>query len=266
MMADIVERYGLFLEMVLGYYQKYFSLWVSTVIITVVFMTVGLLLGAFIHPIFMLLLTAFPFYFAYAALIKNQEYSKALRLIFLWTFTIAVYGIFLTVMLPDLATKAIFNSVSYKEEMFTWVETGVGAEGNPAQFIPIHITHFTIFLVTCLISMAMIGIIFGAYLMNYMDYYVGMLFLNVHTPSVTSYLTIALLGWQIWAICRVVGYLFVGAAAAIPLTTYLFKQPLPKDVIKKYFLIGLMFVTIDVILKASLAPIYQPILHSVIFG
>ena len=265
-MENVITWYGKLLDSVLAFYKRYFSLWISTVVITIVSMSVGIVLGAFVHPIFMLLLTAFPFYFAYAALIKNREYSNALRMIFLWTFTIAVYGILLTVTLPELATRAIFNSTSYKEEMFTWIETGVGAEGNPAQFIPIHITHFTIFLVTCLISMAMIGILFGAYLMNYMDYYVGMLFLNVKTPSVTSYLTIAAFGWQIWAICRVVGFLFVGTAAAIPLTAYLFKQPQPKDVIKKYFIIGLVFVTVDVILKALLAPIYQPILHSVIFG
>ena len=265
-MSEILSKYSAFLDFILDLHQRYLPLWISTVVITVIMMTIGLFLGAFVHPIFMLLFTAFPFYFAYAALIKNQDYSRALRLIFLWTFTIAIYGILLTIVFPDLATKAIFNSTAYKEEMFTWIETGIGAEGNPAQFIPIHATHFTIFLITCLISMSMIGIIFGAYLMNYMDYYVGMLFLNVAEPSATSYLTIAVFGWQIWAICRVVDFLFVGTAAAIPLTTFLFKQPLPKDVIKKYFLIGVAFVIIDILLKASLAPIYQQILNAVIFG
>ena len=227
-------------------------------------MTIGFFLSAFIHPIILLIFTTLPFYFSYIGLIKNQKYSQALKLSFIWAITISITGIVLTIAFPELATKGILNGVKYKSDMFIWIATGIGAEGDPSQFIPIHILHFTIYCVACLISMSLIGLLFGAYMMNYMNYYVGMLFLNIAVPNFLSYLTVAAFGWQIWAISRVIGYLFVGLALAIPLTAVIFKQKIPWNVIKKYVLIGLVFIILDIILKATLASFYQQILNAVI--
>ena len=260
-MIDIAQRYSLFLDYISRFYKP--NIWFLTMVYTIIAMTIGFLLGVFISPIFMLILTAFPFYFIYIFLIKNRDYHRALKLSFLWALTIAIYGIILAIIFPDLTAKAILNSTSYKEEMFIWIKTGVGAESNPALFIPIHLKHFIIFLLTSLGSMSMIGIIFGSYLMNYMDYYVGMLYLNV-SPNITNYLIISILGWPIWAICRVIGYLFIGLAASIPLTTYLFRQVLPKKEFIRYLIIGIILLILDIILKTILAPIYQNILHSVV--
>lgn len=263
-MSGVIARYSEFLDNFLLTQEKYMPLEFSTVVLTIIFMAIGFFLGAFVHPILLLIFTVFPFYFSFIALIKQQKYSKALKLIFIWTFTIAIMGILLTVIFPDLAMVSVLNGVAYQTEMFIWIATGVGAEGNPSQFIPIHLTHLTIFIITCLVSMALIGIFFGAYMMNYMDYYVGTLFLNIAEPNISNYLVVAAFGWQIWAISRVIGYLFIGTALSIPLTAYLFKQKLPIAVIKRYIFIGLGFIILDIVLKATLAPIYQQILNSLI--
>lgn len=262
--SSIISKYGDFLDNFLAIQERYLPLWLSTIIQTIIIMTIGFFLSAFIHPFLLPIFTVFPFYFSYICLIKNQEYTQALKLSFIWTITIAITGIVLTIAFPELATIGILNGTTYQSEMFKWIATGVGAEGNPAQFIPIHILHFTIYCITCLISMSLIGIIFGAYMMNYMDYYVGILFLNVTVPNILSYLTVCAFCWPIWSISRVVGYLFVGTALSIPLTAVLFKQKIPVDVIKKYILIGLVFIIVDIVLKAALAPFYQQILNSVI--
>lgn len=244
--------------------EKYAPLWVWNIIQTVIFVVIGFFLGVFVHPILLIIFTVFPFYFIYHFLIIEQKYDTALKQSFIWTLTIALVVIILTILFPELAGKAIISGESYKEEMFTWIRTGIGAESNPSQFVPTHIMHYSIFVVTCLISMSLIGIIFGAYLMNYMDYYVGMLFLHIANPTPMNYLTIALIAWPIWAIIRVIGYLYTGAALAIPLTTRIYGQPLPKDVIKRYMIIGLSLIIVDMILKAILAPIYQQIFHGII--
>ena len=227
-------------------------------------MTIGFFLSAFIHPIILLIFTTLPFYFSYIGLIKNQKYSQALKLSFIWAITISITGIVLTIAFPELATKGILNGVKYKSDMFIWIATGVGTDSTPTQFIPIYTLHFIIFCIASLISMSLIGIIFGAYLMNYMNYYVGMLFLNVADPNFLSYLIVAAFGWQIYAIINVIGFLFVGLALAIPLTAVLFKQKIPWNVIRNYVLIGLGFFILNIILRATLAPFYQQILNAVI--
>lgn len=244
--------------------EKIGSIWIINVLQTIFAVIFGFFLGALIHPSLMILFTVFPFYLIYHNYIIEQQYDKALYHSFIWTLTIAIEVILLTIFFPNIAKLAIINGENYKEEMFNWIKTGIGAESNPSLFIPTHITHYSIFVITCLISMSLIGIIFGAYLMNYMDYYVGMLFLNIKNPSLINYLILSLIAWPIWAIIRVIGYLFTGTALAIPLTTKIYNQPLQKDVIKKYLLIGVTLIILDMIIKSFLAPIYQQIFHNLI--
>jgi len=262
----IFDTYRSFLNKYVSTLEEFAPLWVFNIIQTVIFVSIGFFMGAFIHPILLILFTVFPFYLLYHFLIIAQKYDSALKQSFVWTITIALLVIILTVIFPDLAKRAIISGESYTEEMFYWIKTGIGAESDPSQFVPTHILHYSIFVVTCLISMSFIGIIFGAYLMNYMDYYVGMLFLHIADPTPTNYLIIALIAWPIWAIIRVIGYLYTGLALAIPLTTRIFGQEFSdvKNEFKKYIITGLVLIVLDMILKAILAPLYQQIFHAII--
>ncbi len=261
---NIFNAYREFLSRYISFLDKYAPLWIWNIIQSIVFILLGFFLGAFITPVLLIIFTVFPFYLLYHYLIIEGRYYDALKQSFIWTATIALSIILLTIYFPDYAAKAIINGERYREEMFTWIRTGIGAESNPSQFIPIHITHYSIFIVTCLVSMSLIGIIFGAYLMNYMDYYVGMLFLHISNPTFINYLTISLIAWPIWAIIRVIGYLYTGTALAIPLTAKIYGQSFPKEIFKKYIIIGLSLIILDMILKAILAPIYQQIFHAII--
>lgn len=227
-------------------------------------MIIGFFLGAFIHPIILTILTIFPACITFLGFIKQQKYFQALKISLIWTFTIVLIGIILTIIFPDLAAIGILNGTGYQSGMFNWIKTGVGSESNPSQFIPIHIRDFSIFCILSLISMSLVGLFFGAYLMNYMDFYVGMLFLNIAEPNIFNYLAISALGWHIWSITRVIGFIIAGTALSIPLTALLFKQKIPWKVIGKYMLISLALIIIDIILKAALAPIYQQIFNSII--
>ena len=61
------------------------------------------------------------------------------------------------------ARAAILNGAKYQTEMFHWIKTGAGAEGNPVQFVPQHLIHFIIFCVLSAISAGLLSLLMGAF-------------------------------------------------------------------------------------------------------
>jgi len=73
----------------------------------------------------------------------------------------------------DARTMApiIFKSIAYRDEMFRWIITGEGAEGNIRLFLPEHAKHFFGFCVASFLTGGVWGLSFGAILLNYMNFF-----------------------------------------------------------------------------------------------
>jgi hypothetical protein len=142
------------------------------------------------------------------------------------------------------------NGPAYRDEMFHWIRTGEGREGQLRLFLPQHLGHLAAFVVLSLATASALSIAMGAVLMNFMSFYVASL-ARAGAPAGV----VALLGWQPWAICRVAAFCTLGVVLAEPLLSRVrpygyegLRAPAP-------YLAGAgLGILADWVLKATLAP------------
>lgn len=196
--------------------------------------------------------------------VRRGAYGQAVGWVLFWAVFQSLATVTATVLAPDRAAAVIHHGPAYAEEMIHWVRTGNGAEGSPRLFLPIHVRHYLGFCAASVASAGAAGLALGTWLLNYMNYYVAEL---ARTSADTA--TAAALGWPIWAVIRVVGYVVTGAAMAGLSLSLLDKARGRKATIRfpvRVFLFGFSLVVADAVLKALLAPSWQKILLRALTG
>ena len=197
------------------------------------------------------------FFILYQAPLRRGDYSGAVRLALIWAVVSSLLQIGLTLGWPGFMEEKIWRALEYREEMFGWVQTGKGPEGDIRLFIPIHLKHFLIFSAVSLISGGFLGLALGSALLGYMNFYVGCLIAEAaNTMAATC------LSWPVWAIVRVVGFIVAGTALGAIL---IHREGAGSE---KYFRIRCLFglalvlMILDIVLKWALAGTYQKLLNA----
>jgi len=238
--------------------------WLFTIVTTILYTSVGFLFGAYVHPFLLLVFTCMPIYPVYFSQFKAQQYKKAAFRVLLWAITISFTIVLLTVSNPSLASRAVISGTSYKEEMFLWIATGEGAEGDPSAFVPAHLINAAFFTLLSFATGGLLALLFGAYQMNYMNFYVGELLSRVAHPTLNNFIIVSLLSWPVYSIIRVLGFVCIGVATTIPLASKTFKKKIDSKPLTRLLITGVVLVGLDIAIKAFVAPYYQKLLHELI--
>jgi hypothetical protein len=139
--------------------------------------------------------------------------------------------------------------------MLQWVRTGIGPESTPAVFIPRHLAHAGVFVVASVATAGLLSMPMGAALMNQMGEYVGAMSARSAHPIAS-----AVLGWHPWAVVRIIGFVLIGVAlSAVVLSRAGFARGLRAE--KRWLLIGVALLVLDIALKWALAPAWATILR-----
>ncbi len=207
----------------------------------------------FVLPI----LLAAPFYPAWIGRVRRGELRAAVLASLAWAFATSVASIVWFRRTGDDAAGLVWNSIAYRQDMLTWLSSGIGQEGDPSLFVPQHAVHFAAFAVASLLTVGFAGLVLGAALLTYMNFYVAALFLRAHDAG-----TIAAFGWPAYAIVRVVGYVCVGSALAGVALNVVGKAGVPWRRVVTTLSIGVALVLLDLFLKWQLAPWYRETLSS----
>lgn len=223
----------------------------------------GIQLGS---PILLPFLMTLPMAILFLDRIRRERLAAALWLAVAWALFSSVAIILLTQWNPEAAERAILRGGPYRDEMFAWIRTGVGAEGNPREFLPQHALHYGVFLVLSALTAGVAGLLLGSVLLNYMSFYVGSLFL-ADAPGAHT-MTLSLMGWPIWSIVRVVGFVAGGVAMAW-LSRTIFERLRDRPATwpgraSHYLSLSVALVILDVLLKALLAPHWRATLASIV--
>lgn len=201
----------------------------------------------------------FPLYLYF---ILNRERAKALGHMLLWALITAVATIVITVLWPEKAQEAIVRGVEYKDEMFHWINTGVGAESTPSQFIPQHVLHYAVFLAISFITLGWGGLLMGSVLLNYMNFYVGALIVGAAHPEMA-----AAFGWPPYAVLRVVGYICGAVALADVFVSVIMRRNVWERAVTRRFMgWSVALFLLDMAVKAFLAPHWRTILQNAAGG
>jgi hypothetical protein len=222
---------------------------VVLVLATVVSYPLGLWLR---DPWLLPALNALPAYAVLVNRLRRGERGGAVRAMLWWAATLAIVGTIALVWWPQNVSEVVWNGTQYKSEMFRWIRTGRGAEGNVRLFLPQHLLHIAVFVTVGLATASAGAIVMGAALMNYMAFYVA----SLARAGVPGW-AVTLLGWQPWAIARIAAFCTLGVLLAEPLLFWML--PAAASRMKKvgrapYVVAAMSAILLDWLLKFLLAP------------
>lgn len=200
-----------------------------------------------------------PFYPIFLTLVRRGAFGFAVITSLVWALACSLSTIPLVAGSGDEFAPVIWNAVAYRDDMFHWIETGVGQEGSPAQYIPEHARHFAGFVLLSLLSVGFAGLCLGAALLNYMNFYVGHLFANATDPAM-----LVLFSWPCYAIVRVVGFITAATGVTAFALRVVGRCNVRNRKIRIALWTGFGLVIVDAILKWLVAPMYREILGGAI--
>jgi hypothetical protein len=222
----------------------------AVLLATVLSYPLGLLLGG---GILLPVLNTAAAYAAMVVLLLRGARREAVGLMLAWAATLAVCSTLTFAAWPSDPGPLVINGPQYRDEIFRWIRTGEGREGDPARFIPQHVLHLGGFVALSLATASAASMALGAALMNYMGFYVA----SLHRAGAGAD-TVLLFGWQPWAICRVAAFVVLGVVLAEPLLSRL--RPYGYDGLRAarpYLIAAAVGIAADWLLKAILAPYWR---------
>ena len=185
----------------------------------------------------------------FASAVRAADYRRALVAGLAWALLLSASVIALTQLAPGFAAATIVRGEPYRQEMFGWISTGVAAENDPRQFLPLHAAHLALFAALSLISGGYLGLVLGAGLTAYMSYFVGSFARAAGAPWLGSFVA-----WVPWSVVRVVAFVALGSILARPLLTR------RRDALGarewRWIAAALAGIAVDVVMKTLLAPTY----------
>lgn len=200
--------------------------------------------GHYLWPV----LAPLAIYPTFAAFVRSRRYGAAWSLGMAWALLLSLGVVFQVHAAPDLAAT-LLNGEPYRQEMFHWIATGEGSEGELAQFLPIHLSHLAAFVVLCWLSGGYLGLALGAVLTGYMSYFVGSYAVAAQAPVAGFFLA-----WVPWSVVRVAAFVLLGSLLARPL---LVRRPWPFERLElRLFALGLAGIATDILVKALVADGY----------
>jgi hypothetical protein len=201
------------------------------------------------------------FWLLFAHSLRRGEYVWAVKSALVWALMLVVVQVALSMLWPGVMEGNILRGAAYRDEMFRWVRTGEGSEGSIALFLPIHLRHFVLFCVVSAASGGALGLVMGAAMLGYMNFYVGSL-IAVSGGSLLA----AGLGWQVWAIVRVIGFIVAGTALGGILVDKTVAGAAKRAKILRWMYPAVALIVADIVLKWALAGAYQAALSGVLGG
>jgi hypothetical protein len=212
-------------------------------------------------PLLLPVLATAAIYPAMAVLLLRRSRLAACAAALAWAAALSTAVI--TAARQDAASmeRVILNGGAYRDEMFAFIRTGQGREGDPARYLPQHALHLAAFALLSAASGGLLGIALGAVLVGYMSYYVGSLAAAGGAPW-----TALLLGWPPYAVLRVTAFIVAGACLAEPLLFAIARRltasPLPQHAPRRsWYVAAAVLLVGDVVLKYFLAPVWAGLLR-----
>lgn len=193
-------------------------------------------------------LNTLPAYLIMVARLRAGDRRGAVVTMLVWALALATFGTLAFALWPHPVDGVVLNGPAYRDEMFLWIHTGIGREGEVRLFLPQHLSHLAGFVLLSLATASALSILFGAVLMNFMSFYVASL-VRAGLPA----WAILALGWQPWALCRVAAFCILGVVLSEPLLKRRFELPSTESP-RRLVVVAAGLIVADWVLKATLAP------------
>ena len=203
---------------------------------------------------FLNVVPAFPFM---VASLRRGRVGEAIWRMLVWAAALGVCATVFSYIDTAAAGRLFLRGETYRREMFAYLTTGVGPEGDPRTFIPTHLAHAAVFCVLAIATGAALAMTLGAALMNYMAYYVGAL----GAASAQPWQAMAL-AWVPWALVRVASFVALGVVLGGPLLGRLLGFPFRLRAQTRWIVLAAVGLAVDILMKWALAPVWREMIRS----
>ena len=196
--------------------------------------------------------------FLYLSLRQGRT-RRAIVEMLVWAATLAAAATVISYLDPVRSGRLFIHAEAYRRDMFFWVLTGIGAESDPAQFVPTQSMHAALFCALSYVSASLLSMPMGALLMNYMGHYVGALAAVSRHPLLTAFAA-----WVPWAVIRIASFVVLGVVLAGPVSSRLLRF---RFRLRDHFpelALALTGLLTDIVLKAALAPHWHLLLRRLV--
>ena len=197
---------------------------------------------------------AFPFM---VASLRRGQVAEAIWRMLVWAAALGVCATTISYLGTAEAGRLFLRGDSYRREMFEFLLTGYGPEGNVRVFLPQHLAHAAVFCVLALATGSLLALALGAFLMNYMAYYVGAL-----AAASTHPWKAMLLAWVPWAIVRIASFVTLGVILAGPLLGRILRFEYHLRDQRRWIALAAAGLVADVVLKWALAPSWREMIRA----
>jgi hypothetical protein len=186
--------------------------------------------------------------------VRDARYGSAWALGMAWAALLSAGVVVLVHLAPELAARGILNGEPYRQEMFSWIDTGAGKEVSPGRFVPEHLLHLGVFLLLTWATGGYLGLVLGALLTGYMSYFVGAFAVASGEPLLGS-----LAAWVPWSVVRVAAFVLFGTLLARPLWMRRRHRWGPRE--RRLLALAAAGIATDLVVKIALAPSYGLLLR-----
>ncbi len=203
---------------------------------------------------FLNVVPAFPFM---VASLRRGRVGEAVWRMLIWAVALAVCATILAYLDTAAAGRLFMRGETYRQEMFEYLATGRGAEGDPRMFIPVHLGHAAMFCVLALATGASLAMPLGAALMNYMAYYAGALGASSAEPWKAM-----LLAWVPWALIRIASFVTLGVVLGGPLLARALGFEYRLRANRYWIALAGAGLVVDILMKWALAPAWREMIRN----
>ena len=197
---------------------------------------------------------AFPFMIAS---LRRGHVGEAVWRMLVWAAALAVCSTTMSYLATAEAGRVFLRGESYRREMFEFVLTGYGPEGDIRQFLPQHAAHAGVFCALALATGSLLAMPLGALLMNYMGYYVGAL----GAASAHPWKAMAL-AWVPWAVIRIAGFVTLGVVLSGPVLGRILRFEYRLGRQRRWIAAAAGALLVDIVLKWALAPSWREMIRN----
>lgn len=202
---------------------------------------------------FLNVVPAFPFMIGS---LRRGRVGEAVGRMLIWAAALAVCATVLSYFDTIDAGRLFIRGEVYRREMFEYLRTGYGPEGDIRRFLPMQLAHAAVFVVLAIATGSLLAMPLGALLMNYMAYYAGAL----GAASADPWLAMSL-AWTPWALVRVASFVTLGVVLGAPALARLFRFEYRLRDRTRWIGLAAAGLAADVGLKWALAPAWREMLR-----
>jgi hypothetical protein len=197
---------------------------------------------------------AFPFMIAS---LRRGRVGEAVWRMLIWAAALAVCATALSYFDTIDSGRLFVRGETYRREMFEYLRTGYGPEGDIRQFLPVHLAHAAVFCALAITTGSLLAMPLGALLMNYMAYYAGAL----GAASADPWLAMGL-AWAPWAVVRIASFVTLGVVLGGPILGRIFRFEYRLRDRTRWIGLAAAGLAVDIALKWALAPAWREILRA----